>query len=222
MFKSAEFHFYCGKEDRDYERDYEWTSVEGGDVLVLGNQTVLIGISERTSAQGVVFLAKQLFKAKQAERIIAVQLPKERSCMHLDTVLTQIDRDCFSYYDKVLVLNKKLPLWELRPGKNLGEVESVHLRKSVKEAIEDALNLRKVRWIKTGGDKYQAEREQWNDANNLLAIRPGVVVAYNHNTSTIKKLEREGVKVVTIPGEDLGRGRGGPRCMSCPIERETL
>ena len=220
MFCKANPLFYCGDKDSDYDRDYEWTTIEGGDILVLGNRTVLMGISERTSAQGVEFLSKQLFSSNQADLVIAVLLPKERSCMHLDTVLTQIDKDCFIYYPKV-INRDDLKLWELRPGSSLGNVEATPLNDTIKNVISRAVGCQQVDWIETGGNKYEKEREQWNDANNLLAIKPRVVIAYEHNEKTIENLKKKGVEVVAIRGEHLGRGRGGPRCMSCPIDREA-
>jgi arginine deiminase len=219
MFSTYRPLIYFGDTDSDFERDFEWTSVEGGDVLILGNKTVLMGISERTSPQGIEILAKKLFDTNQADRVIVVLLPKERSCMHLDTILTQVDQNCFTYYKRIID-RPDLKIWELRPG-NLGRVDTTPIRDSFRKHIARVLDTR-IEWIETGGDMYEIEREQWNDAHNLLAVKPRVVVAYEHNEKTLKNLKDRGVEIIEIPGEHLGRGRGGPRCMSCPIEREGI
>ena len=214
MFKDQNFHTYFGNSDQFYDN----ATIEGGDVLVIGRGTVLIGMSERTTPQGVEHLTQGLFKTGQAKKVIALQLPRARSCMHLDTVFTHMDKDCFTYYPDIMADNA---CWELTPEEN----ETIRFEK-VKDgfvnAIKRALDLDSLRMIPTGGDIFEAEREQWNDANNVLAIRPGVVVTYERNINTIKNMKDAGIEVLTIPGEDLGRGRGGARCMSCPIIREDI
>ena len=214
-FKNADFITYYGDKDVNYDH----ATIEGGDVLVIGKGSVLIGLSERTSPQGVENLAEALFKSGQAKKIIAVQLPKDRSCMHLDTVFTHMTHDCFSYYPGVNLDTS--PCWEVCLGDN-EMVVAERAKSGLFKTLANALELDQLRMIPTGGDVFEAEREQWNDANNVLAISPGKVIGYERNIHTLKKMDEAGIEVLTIPGEDLGRGRGGARCMSCPIQRDGI
>ncbi|ODS10210.1 arginine deiminase [Vibrio scophthalmi] len=214
VFAGQDFIKYFGDEDLHYDN----ANIEGGDVLVIGKGAVLIGMSERTTAQGVENLAAQLFKHNQAKQVIVVELPKSRSCMHLDTVMTHMDIDTFSMYPEVM--RKDLNTWVLTPeGDGQVHVESAP---NLMSAIEDALGLNALNIITTGGDSYEAEREQWNDANNVLTVKPGVVIGYERNVYTNEKYDKAGITVLPITGNELGRGRGGARCMSCPIEREGI
>lgn len=179
---------------------------------------MLIGMSERTTPQGIEFLAQALFKHRQAERVIAVELPKHRSCMHLDTVMTHIDIDTFSVYPEVV--RPDVNCWTLTPDGHGGLKRTQE--STLLHAIEKALGIDQVRLITTGGDAFEAEREQWNDANNVLTLRPGVVVGYERNIWTNEKYDKAGITVLPIPGDELGRGRGGARCMSCPLHRDGI
>ncbi|WP_234495105.1 arginine deiminase [Vibrio maritimus] len=213
-FAGQDFIKYFGDEDLHYDN----ANIEGGDVLVIGKGAVLIGISERTTPQGVENLAANLFKSGQASQVIAIDLPKHRSCMHLDTVMTHMDVDTFSVYPEII--NDKLDTWRLTAS-NDGQMQVEKLPNYLK-ALESALDVDQLKIITTGGDNYEAEREQWNDANNVLTVKPGVVIGYERNVYTNEKYDKAGIQVLTIPGNELGRGRGGARCMSCPIERDGI
>lgn len=214
MFKKGKFDVWYG----DEERPYEGATIEGGDVEIIGNGKVLIGISERTTAQGIEMLAKGLFAKDAADEIIAVDLGKSRAAMHLDTVLTHMDQDCFTYYPGVISDNNAH--YSLTKGAE-GEIVCKP-QKGFFKTLARITGSSAVRMIPTGGDVFAAEREQWNDANNVLTIRPGVVVGYERNHYTIDNIEKQGIKFIAIPGDELGRGRGGARCMSCPIERDDI
>ncbi|MGB2079160.1 MAG: arginine deiminase [Vibrio sp.] len=214
IFAGQDFIKYFGDEVQDYDR----STIEGGDVLVIGKGAVLIGMSERTTPQGVEQLAASLFRNKQATQVIALELPKHRSCMHLDTVMTHMREDTFSVYPNVIPDDVKC--WKIT-GDETGKLV-IKQQESYIKAIEMALGVGQLNMITTGGGSFEAEREQWNDANNVLTVRPGVVIGYERNTYTNEKYDKAGITVLSIPGDELGRGRGGARCMSCPIDRDGI
>jgi arginine deiminase len=221
MFADADFEYWyppLGDDGRFQVEDFGRSSLEGGDVQPIGNGTVLIGLSERTQARMIEEIARGLFEKGAAERVIAVVMTKDRAHMHLDTVFTMLDRDKVTLYPKVVDNVRAI---SLRPGGASGRFH-VTREKSFLGAVADAMGVARIEVVATGGDEYQQEREQWDDGNNVVALEPGVVVAYERNTYTIDAMRRAGVEVVTIEGFELGKGRGGGHCMTCPLLRDPL
>ena len=210
---------YKGIVEKWYDR-YDDFHIEGGDILNLTEDTLAIGISQRTEPDAIDSLAKNIFNNPKStiKKILAFNIPNSRAFMHLDTVFTQIDVDKFTVHPGIL---GPLEVYEITAGDSVEEVKVHKIEDTLEHILEDVLGIENVTLIKCGGeDRIAAEREQWNDGSNTLCIAPGVIIVYERNDVTNALLKKHGLKVLTIPSAELSRGRGGPRCMSMPLWRE--
>lgn len=215
-FVNAEFKTWFGDPTRAWHPN---TFLEGGDMMPVKDKVLLVGMGERSSLNATTELAKRLFAEGAAERVIAARLPKTRAAMHLDTVFTFVSEDTVNAY---LPIVDDTWTFSLRPDESKrGGVDIRRDGSKLVDTMSEALGV-KLNVVSTGGDYFNVEREQWNDANNTLALEPGVVVAYKSNVETNANLRKAGIEVLEVDGSELGRGRGGSRCMSCPIVRDPL
>ena len=212
-FRDAGFPIWFGGADHDWGN----ARLEGGDMMPAGDGVVLVGMGERSTARAVSILARNMFEASAARLVIGAQMPRERAAMHLDTVFSFCDRNVVTLYEPVVSQIRPILF---TPGGPAG-VEAAVSERSFLDELKDALGITDLQVVTTGGDEFEAERNQWDDGNNVVALEPGVVVCYERNEATNAKLAKAGIEALPIAGQELGRGRGGGHCMTCPISRDA-